>query len=96
MCPAVQHLVGAVQAAVYRNEEEVGQALRESGVDRASVFLVTKIAPGDQGEEAAYRAAVASLAKLGVDYVDLLLIHWPGAAGVSPLQYEGSVLPTWV
>mmetsp|Transcript_18620 Transcript_18620/g.41306 ORF Transcript_18620/g.41306 Transcript_18620/m.41306 type:complete len:286 (+) Transcript_18620:1049-1906(+) len=67
-------------ASVYRNEEAVAQGLLKSGIPRSEVFITTKIKPQDQGEQAAYDAAKASLERLGCQYVDLLLIHWPGAA----------------
>ena len=62
-------------ATMYRNEHEVGQALRDSGLDRAEVFVTTKLQPGNAGRA---RATLAeSLRALGTDYVDLWLIHWP-------------------
>lgn len=64
-------------AAIYGNEEGQGQGLRDSGVPRDQVFVTTKIWNRDQGYDATLRAAEASLARLGMDEVDLLLIHWP-------------------
>jgi 2,5-diketo-D-gluconate reductase A len=64
-------------AAAYRNEAEVGQALRASGLDRGEVFVTTKCFNDDHGYEEAKRAFDASLQRLEVDYVDLYLIHWP-------------------
>jgi diketogulonate reductase-like aldo/keto reductase len=64
-------------AAFYGNEEDVGRALRESGVPREQVFVTTKLWNSDQGYASAIRACDESLAKLGLDYVDLYLIHWP-------------------
>lgn len=64
-------------ARVYRNERSVGEALRESGVPRAEVFVTTKLWNRDQGFEQALAACDASLNRLGLDYVDLYLIHWP-------------------
>ena len=62
-------------ATMYRNEREVGQALRDSGVDRGEVFITTKLPPGQAGRA---RATLAeSLRALGTDHVDLWLIHWP-------------------
>lgn len=66
-------------ASQYRNEREIGRALRLSGVPRAEVFLVTKIAPLDHGFQKATASIVSSLEKLGVDFLDLVLVHWPGA-----------------
>ena len=64
-------------AAAYRNEAEVGQAIRASGLDRSEVFLTTKCCNDDHGYEEAKRAFQASLERLQLDYVDLYLIHWP-------------------
>ena len=64
-------------AAFYGNEEEVGRAVRESGVPRSEVFVVTKLWNSDQGYASALKACDASLAKLGLEYIDLYLIHWP-------------------
>lgn len=64
-------------AAMYRNEEGVGRALAASELDRADIFLTTKLKNDDQGRDEALRAFDASLAALGTDYVDLYLIHWP-------------------
>ena len=62
-------------AAIYRNEPEVGRALRDSGVDRDEVFVTTKLPPGDVGRER--RTLEASLRELDTGYVDLWLVHWP-------------------
>ncbi len=59
------------------NEEGVGQAIRESGIPREQVFVTTKVWNTDQGYETTLKAFDASLKKLGFDYVDLYLIHWP-------------------
>ncbi|MBT0769927.1 aldo/keto reductase [Kineosporia sp. J2-2] len=64
-------------AAAYENEEAVGAGLRESGVARDEVFVTTKVWNGDQGADAARVAAEKSLERLGLDHLDLLLIHWP-------------------
>ncbi len=64
-------------AAIYRNEAEVGEGVRASGLDRAEVFVTTKLWNDDQGYDSALRALDASLKRLGMDYVDLYLIHWP-------------------
>jgi 2,5-diketo-D-gluconate reductase A len=61
-------------AQAYGNEESVGQALRESGVPRADVFITTKFYPGSRDPVA---EAERSLDRLGVEYVDLYIIHWP-------------------
>lgn len=64
-------------AAAYQNEAGVGEAIRESGVAREDVFVTTKLRNGDQGRDAAFAAFDHSLERLGFDYVDLYLIHWP-------------------
>jgi diketogulonate reductase-like aldo/keto reductase len=62
-------------AQAYGNEESVGQGLRESGVPREEVFITTKFFPARKDPVA---EAERSLQRLGVDYVDLYIIHWPG------------------
>jgi diketogulonate reductase-like aldo/keto reductase len=66
-------------ARIYGNEADVGAAVRESGVAREAVFVTTKLWNADQGYDPALRAFDASLERLGLDYVDLYLIHWPVA-----------------
>ncbi|MBQ0866885.1 MULTISPECIES: aldo/keto reductase [Streptomyces] len=67
-------------AAVYGNERGVGQALNASGLPREDLFITTKLWNDDQGKDKALAAFDASLDKLGLDYVDLYLIHWPTPA----------------
>lgn len=64
-------------AAAYGNEESVGKAIKESGVDRHDIFLTTKLWNEDHGYEATKKALALSLKKLQTDYLDLYLIHWP-------------------
>ncbi|WP_160118461.1 aldo/keto reductase [Bacillus sp. V59.32b] len=64
-------------AAVYKNEEGVGQAIRESGIPRAELFITSKVWNSDQGYESTLKAYEESLQRLGLDYLDLYLIHWP-------------------
>ncbi|MGI5459425.1 aldo/keto reductase [Streptomyces sp. CA-249302] len=64
-------------AAIYGNEEGTGKAIAASGVSREDVFVTTKLWNSDQGYDATLRAFDTSLEKLGLDYVDLYLIHWP-------------------
>lgn len=64
-------------AAVYENEAGVGEGLRQSGVARGDIFLTTKVWNADQGYDATLKAFDASLQRLGLDHVDLYLIHWP-------------------
>ena len=66
-------------AAIYGNEADVGDGLRESGVPREEVFITTKLWNQDQGFDSALRAFDASLSRLRLDYVDLYLVHWPVA-----------------
>jgi diketogulonate reductase-like aldo/keto reductase len=63
-------------AAIYGNEEGVGRALAASGLPRDEVFLTTKLWNSDQGYDSTLKAFDASLHRLGLDYVDLYLIHW--------------------
>ncbi|MFE4800610.1 aldo/keto reductase [Streptomyces sp. NPDC056708] len=67
-------------AAIYGNEAGVGKALAESGVPREELFITTKLWNADQGYDATLRAFDDSLAKLGLEYVDMYLIHWPTPA----------------
>jgi diketogulonate reductase-like aldo/keto reductase len=64
-------------AAFYDNEEGVGRAVRESGVSREELFITTKVWNTDQGYDSTLAAFEASLRRLGMEYVDLYLIHWP-------------------
>src|SRR4051794_1605559 len=64
-------------AAAYANEEAVGEGLKASRVPRGEIFLTTKVGRDDIDDGDLQRSAEASLKRLGVGYVDLLLIHWP-------------------
>ena len=64
-------------AAAYFNERQVGEGIRRSGVDRAEVFVTTKLWVSDYGYDRALRAFEVSRRKLDVEYVDLFLLHWP-------------------
>jgi 2,5-diketo-D-gluconate reductase A len=64
-------------ASAYGNEEAVGRAIASSGVPREELFVTTKLATHDQGFQASQDSCKASLERLGMDYVDLYLIHWP-------------------
>ena len=66
-------------AAAYGNEAGVGRAIAASGIARAELFVTTKLATPDQGFTKAHEACGASLERLGLDYVDLYLVHWPVA-----------------
>ncbi|RKP20148.1 glyoxal reductase [Rozella allomycis CSF55] len=75
-------------ATVYRNEEAIGNTLKslfDKGVlRREEIFITSKLAPKDQGYEKATKAVDESLKKLGLDYIDLYLIHWPGTSSIKP------------
>jgi 2,5-diketo-D-gluconate reductase A len=77
-------------AEMYGNEKEVGEAVAKSGLDRADVFLTTKLNNDAHRPDDARRAFDGSLAALGTDYVDLFLIHWP-----LPTRYDGDYVSTW-
>lgn len=64
-------------AMVYQNERGVGNAIRKSGVDRSELFITTKLWNSDHGTDNVRPALEASLDRLGLDYIDLYLIHWP-------------------
>jgi 2,5-diketo-D-gluconate reductase B len=66
-------------AQIYGNEAEIGRAIRDSGLPRSDVFLTTKIAPSNLRKADVRRSHEESLRRLGLDQVDLLLIHWPNA-----------------
>ncbi|SDT81329.1 aldo/keto reductase [Actinoplanes derwentensis] len=75
-------------AAAYRNESGVGAALKAAGVPRDELFITTKVWNSDQGYDETLRAFEASLARLGLDRLDLYLIHWP-------TPKHGKYLDTW-
>jgi 2,5-diketo-D-gluconate reductase B len=87
-------------AAMYGNEEEVGSAMRASGVDRGDVWLTTKVWPDDLAPERVRASLVRSLRALGTEYVDLFMIHWPNPrvplaatlAAMTGLRDEGRAL----
>lgn len=64
-------------AAIYENEDGVGEGIRTSAVDRKDIFLTTKLWNDEQGFDSTLKAFDQSLKRLGTDYVDLYLIHWP-------------------
>jgi 2,5-diketo-D-gluconate reductase A len=77
-------------AQMYANEKEVGEAIAKSGIDRANLFVTTKLNNDAHRPDDARRAFDESLAALGSDYVDLFLIHWP-----LPTRYGGDFVSTW-
>ncbi len=78
-------------AQMYRNETEVGEAVRASGLDRSEVYLTSKLNNGFHRPDDARRAFDGTLEALGSDYVDLFLIHWP-----LPTLYDGDFVSTWL
>lgn len=73
-------------AKIYENEEGVGQGIKESGVSREELFVTSKVWNADQGYDTTIQAFETSLNKLGLEYLDLYLIHWP---------VEGKYKDTW-
>lgn len=73
-------------AAVYGNERDIGNALIELlpkyNLTRKDIYITTKLAPSDQGKDKAKKAVARSLQNLQISYIDLYLIHWPGAGNV--------------
>src|SRR4029453_13125660 len=74
-------------AAMYRNERDVGRAVRDSGVPREQVFITTKLPPGAAGRERP--TLEGSLRALGMGYVDLWLVHWPPRGRALVSAWEG-------
>ena len=79
-------------ASAYGNEAVVGKAIRESGIPRAEIFVTTKLATDDQGYQSSQDSLKASLDRLGLDYVDLYLIHWPNAQNGKYVDSFGGML----
>ena len=84
----------------YRNEDGVGQGIRDAGLDRSEIFVTTKLNKEWHSVEGVRRAYDASLQRLGVDYLDLLMVHWPNpdqgtfpdaVRGLAALMEEGSI-----
>ncbi|GAA2864102.1 aldo/keto reductase [Lactobacillus intestinalis] len=69
-------------AAAYGNEESVGAAIKKSGINRHELFVTTKLWNSDHGYQNTKKAIDTSLEKLGLDYLDLYLIHWPNPAAM--------------
>lgn len=73
-------------AAAYGNEAEVGEGIRASGIDRADIFVTTKLKPDDFGYDEGLRAFDRSMAALGFEMLDLYLLHWP-----MPKRFEDTI-----
>jgi diketogulonate reductase-like aldo/keto reductase len=82
-------------AMIYKNEEGVGKAIKESGIPREEIFVTTKLWNTDQGYESALKAIDVSLTKLGLSYVDLYLVHWPTAGDASKGESINKREETW-
>ncbi len=79
-------------AAMYRNERGVGEAIRASGIPREDLFVTTKVWPSDYGRSETARALERSLERLGDEYIDLYLLHWPAPGiGKYVAAYEALV-----
>lgn len=77
-------------AEMYGNEKEVGEALRSSGIAREEVYVTSKLNNGFHRPEDAERAFEKTLSDLGLDKIDLFLVHWP-----LPTRYDGDLVSTW-
>ncbi len=77
-------------AEMYGNEKEVGEALRSSGIAREEVYVTSKLNNGFHRPEDAERAFEKTLSDLGLDKIDLFLVHWP-----LPTRYDGDFVSTW-
>lgn len=79
-------------AAVDGNEEAVGRAIAASGIPREELYVTTKLATADQGFQSSQDACRASLARLGLDYLDLYLIHWPAEENGKYIDAWGGIM----
>jgi 2,5-diketo-D-gluconate reductase A len=77
-------------AEMYQNEQQVGDAVKQSGISRQEIFITSKLNNDFHEPDDARRAFDETLRKLGTDYVDLFLIHWP-----LPTRYDGDFVSTW-
>ncbi|HFH9837600.1 TPA: aldo/keto reductase [Streptococcus suis] len=81
-------------AAFYGNEVSIGQAIKDSGIPREELFITTKLWNDAHGYEEAKQAFATSLEKLGLDYIDLYLIHWPNPVAIRDRWQEANAA-TW-
>lgn len=88
-------------ASVYRNEADIGSVLpklmNNYSLERKDLFITSKLGPKDQGTGKCRNACLNSLNALGLEYLDLYLIHWPGASGMQPedARHEALRLESW-
>ncbi|MCI5529872.1 MAG: aldo/keto reductase [Blautia sp.] len=81
-------------AAAYGNEISVGQGIKESGIPREEIFVTSKLRNSCHGYDAAMEAFEKTIGKLGIDYLDLYLIHWPNPVQYRPIWKEATI-GTW-
>ena len=81
-------------ASVYFNEEMVGKEIKASGIDRKDIFIASKIWPSEFGYNEAFEAFQRSSGRLGTDYLDLYLIHWPKLSQKDP-KWKSKLTATW-
>jgi len=97
--PVLQALVAGYRlidtAQVYENEKDVGDAIKQSGIPRSSVCVETKVWRSSHGYDRTMKAFNQSLKKLGLNYIDLYVIHWPGAKTGWPLPRGAICPPDW-
>ncbi|KAI5192335.1 hypothetical protein NECID01_1901 [Nematocida sp. AWRm77] len=79
-------------AQVYKNEKEVSDAITRTGVGRDSIFLTTKVATANQGYDKAKASVLDSMKAMGQEYLNLVLIHWPGVSGVDAASAQNKAL----
>jgi 2,5-diketo-D-gluconate reductase A len=77
-------------AEMYKNEEQVGEAIKDSAIERSALFITSKLNNSMHNPDDAKKAFEETLKKIGSDYIDLFLIHWP-----LPTLYDGDFIKTW-
>ena len=84
-------------ALFYDNEREIGKAIKDSGMTRGNLFITAKLNFSEFGERGAKKGCESILHHLGTNYIDLLMMHWPGLVGISPNSPENPKLrlQTW-
>lgn len=82
-------------AASYRNEDRVGEAIRNSGIPRNEIFVTSKLWNADQGYDSTLKAFDASMEKLKTDYMDIYLIHWAVDLQCNPDNWKENIKETW-
>ncbi len=82
-------------ASYYKNEEAVGKAIASCGIDRKKLWVTSKAWPSECGYDNVMRAFDASLERLGLDYLDLYLIHWPATEKNYPANWRERNVETW-